>query len=408
MKFVHLADCHIDGFRDQRLSKLGIDNFMYVLNYAIQEKVDFVLLAGDLFNTALPRIDALKEVTFQLKKLQENNIPLYIIPGSHDFSPHGRTMLDVLELAGLVINVMKGHTKNGILHLDYTTDTKTNAKITGILGKSGMLDKEYYKDLNTSTLSSNNFRIFMFHTALEELKTPKLERMEASPISLLPLGFDYYAGGHVHITKRYSDATYKNIVYPGPTFPNSFSELEELKTGTFVLYNNNTITHKQIPNKEVVSCTINANSEIPEKVFDICLQELSKKNLDNTIVLLRFEGIVDGKVGDIDMQELFRYCYSNGAYVVLKNTHALQSKLFEEIVVHQNASVEEDTIQENIGKIPFTNTDKNELESIQSLLQQLDIEQFDGEKKTTFTERLVDIARCVLESDTSQFQQSKN
>ena len=35
-----------------------------------------VLLAGDLFNTALPRVDALKFVTRELKRLQEKNIPV--------------------------------------------------------------------------------------------------------------------------------------------------------------------------------------------------------------------------------------------------------------------------------------------------------------------------------------------
>ena len=39
------------------------------------KEVDFVIIAGDLFNTAIPRIDAVKFATEQLKRLQEANIP---------------------------------------------------------------------------------------------------------------------------------------------------------------------------------------------------------------------------------------------------------------------------------------------------------------------------------------------
>ena len=149
MKFVHFADCHIDGFKDPRLSKLSNDNFKYVIDYSLEKEVDFVLLAGDLFNTALPRIDSLKFVTAQLKRLQVANIPVYLIPGSHDYSPHGRTMLDVLELAGLIINVAKGTVnEKGDLNLEFTQDIKTKVLITGILGRAGMLDQQIYKTIN--------------------------------------------------------------------------------------------------------------------------------------------------------------------------------------------------------------------------------------------------------------------
>ena len=39
---------------------------------------------------------------------------------------------------------------------------------------------------------------------------------------------------------------YKNIVYPGPIFPASFSELEELKEGGFYIYNDGKIERKSI------------------------------------------------------------------------------------------------------------------------------------------------------------------
>src|SRR3989338_11407675 len=128
MKFAHLADCHIGGWRDPELKELSIRAFENAVEICIKEYVGFVLIAGDLFNTSLPSIDLIKRTAEILNKLKEHEIDVYIIPGSHDFSPSGKTMLGVLEKAGLVINSMR--IINNKLH--FVTD-KTNVKITGLV-----------------------------------------------------------------------------------------------------------------------------------------------------------------------------------------------------------------------------------------------------------------------------------
>lgn len=397
MKFVHFADCHIDGFKDPRLSKLGNNNFKFVIDFSLEKEVDFILLAGDLFNTALPRIDALKFVTEQLKLLQDADIPVYIIPGSHDYSPHGRTMLDVLELAGLVVNVAKGIiNEKGNLELQFTKDPKTEVLITGILGRAGMLDKMQYKIIDKTKIPDGK-KIFMFHTSIQELKTPKLEQMEASPIDILPSGFDYYAGGHVHIVNKFSNEMYANVVYPGPTFPNNFSELEDLKQGSFVYFENDSFEHKFIPGKKVITLVIDCNDLSYEEVHDKTMVLIEKSSIDNAVVLLRFFGIIEGKSANIDFKTLIQTCYDDGAYVVLRNTNKLQSKLFEEIANTNKASkdIEEDTIREHLDQIVFNGDERI---AIEELLKKLDTEILDGEKKTTFQERVVDTSKHVLEN----------
>lgn len=396
MRFVHFADCHIDGYKDPRLAKLGHDNFSYVIDFILDKKVDFVLLAGDLFNTALPRVDSLKFVTAQLKRLQEKNIPVYIIPGSHDYSPHGRTMLDVLELAGLVINVAKGEVnEKGQLELSFVQDEKTGVHITGIMGRAGMLDQQLYNKINTTNIP-NGKKIFMFHTSIQELKTPKLENMDASPLHLLPSGFEYYAGGHVHIVNKFSSPEYKNVVYPGPTFPNSFSELEDLGQGSFVYYENNDFKHEFIPNKKVISVHIDGDKQSCEEIYDKTKLWIEKTSMENAIVLLRFSGLVEGKTTDIDFKSLVQDCYEKDAYIVLRNTNKLQSKVFTEVTTSNKESqdIEKDTITEHMGQIEFPG---DEIKAIKELLVQLNVEQGDGEKKAIFTERLVEISKSILE-----------
>src|SRR3989344_3773229 len=75
----------------------------------------------------------------------------------------------------------------------------------------------------------------MLHTALTELKPDYLAKMESHPVSLLPKKCDYYAAGHVHIRKVADIEGVGKIVYPGPLFPNNFSELEK-ESGGFAIW----------------------------------------------------------------------------------------------------------------------------------------------------------------------------
>ena len=147
MKFAHFADCHIGGWREEKLKDLGIRAFREAIDICIKENVGFVLISGDLFNTALPSIDILKEVALILRKLKVKNIGVYVVPGSHDFSPSGKTMLDVLESSGLIVNVMKFENGKSKFFQD-----KTGVKITGILGRKGGLEKTDYLELNREEL----------------------------------------------------------------------------------------------------------------------------------------------------------------------------------------------------------------------------------------------------------------
>jgi hypothetical protein len=237
MRFAHLADVHIGAWRDPALKNLNLEAFRRAIHLILEKQLDFVLIAGDLFNTALPSLEHLKQTVGLLKRLRKQNIPIYVVPGSHDYSPGGRTIIDVLEEAELLVNVMVGEVIGNKLRLKFTLDNKTGAKIIGIRGKRGCLEKKDFEMLDVKPLEQEQgFKIFMFHTALDELKPEELENMESMPATEMPSNFDYYAGGHVHIVEQKSIANYKNLVYPGPVFPANFAELWKLGKGGFYIY----------------------------------------------------------------------------------------------------------------------------------------------------------------------------
>ena len=402
MKFAHLADCHIGSWRDPKLKDISTIAFQKAIDKCMEENVDFILISGDLFNTSLPRIDNLKTVVGTFKNLKEKNIPVYIIPGSHDYSPSGKTMLDVLENAGLFINVVKGEEIDGKLKLNFTIDKKTGAKITGMLGKRYSMEKEYYKNLILENLENEQgYKIFMFHSGIDELKPEDQQNIISQPLSLLPKNFNYYAGGHVHIVKDTKIEGYGTIAYPGPLFPNSFSELEKLERGGFYIVEDDKLTWQPIQVYNIHKIILKCDGKTPDQIYDEIITEIKDKEFINTIVLIRLSGsLASGKPYDIDFKDIFQKLYDKSAYFVMKNTNALTTKEFEEIKIDTNSTEDAESaiIKEHLGQIKIKDLDTEKEETlIKDLMKQLSTEKQEGETNPDFEKRVKDEVSKVLD-----------
>ena len=397
MKFAHMADCHLGGWRDPKMREVGINAFKLAVQTCVDEKVDFVLICGDLFNTAIPGIDVIKEAIIQFKLLRKNGIQIYLIPGSHDFSPTGKTVLDILEEAELCKNVFKGKVVDGSLVLKFTEDEKTGVKLTGILGKRGSLEKSYYEVLDLVSLENEpGEKIFLFHSPIEEYKEKHLHMMEALPISSFPKGFKYYAGGHVHTVMNREEKGYGKFVYPGPIFPNSFSEVEELRGGGFYIVEDNNVRRINLNLKPIESFTIDcdglASIEVSEKLLDVC-NELEVKD---KIVLMRIEGkLRAGSIADIRFRQAMELLNSKGAYFVMRNTRGLESIELEEINtgIENVDEIELDVIKEHASQIKL---DTDEKEFFLRLLDILSQEKSEGEIQSEFESRIITDSKAVL------------
>ena len=379
---------------------LNMQAFLRAIEMCCSEKVDFILIAGDLFNTALPAIEMLHSVTLELRKLKELEIPVYVIPGSHDFSASGKTMIDVLEGAGMLVNVCRGEVVGQKLRLRFTVDARTSAKITGMLGKKGMLDRVYYEDLDREYLEKEGgYKIFLFHTALTELKPRGLEQMDTYPVSLLPKGFEYYAGGHVHYPLEYSAEGYKKVAQPGALFPNNFKELEDLGSGGFYIITDGSVEWKEVKVKHRVVIAIDCEGKSAEEVYDAAVEALDQKEVADAVVLLRFTGMIKGgKVSDVPFQAIFDRIYGRKAYLVLKNAAALKSEEFEEINVQQNSvdEIEDALIREHVQQVSVGLSVEEEVLLTKELMGALSTEKKEGETVRDFEERVKREGMSVL------------
>ena len=400
MKFAHLSDLHIGGWRDPRMRELSMQVFLAAMERCIAEGVDFILFAGDLFNTALPEVDKLDRAAKKLKELKDRGIPVYVIPGSHDFSPSGKTMIDVFESAGLFTNVCKGGVVGQKLRLRFTVDRKTGAKLTGMLGKKGMLDRFYYEDLDRESLEQEpGYKIFLFHTSISELKPAHLAQMDSYALSLLPRGFRYYAGGHIHHRVEYHQPGYAAVTYPGALFPNSFSELERYGHGGFYLVEDDRLEWIPVKLKERIAITLSCDDRTPGEVQELLAAELKQQDIHDAIVTLRLEGTLrSGKASDINANEVMAQC--DGAFAVLRNMAALHSREFEEIKLEQKPieELEDALIREHTQQIRVEGMDAAAESALaKELMLALAIEKNDGETVRDFEERVKKGAVKVLE-----------
>ena len=91
-RFLHIADVHL-GF-DRYNSQVRTTDFFHTLwdvfeKYAIGTAVDFVVIAGDLFEHRMIQPAILNQAQLCLQQLQTAEIPVIAIEGNHDNCPYG-------------------------------------------------------------------------------------------------------------------------------------------------------------------------------------------------------------------------------------------------------------------------------------------------------------------------------
>jgi DNA repair protein SbcD/Mre11 len=384
VKFAHIADVHLGGWKQQPLQDLNFKSFETALEISIKEKVNFVLIAGDLFDTAYPPIETLKRTFLEFRKLKEARIPCFIIAGSHDYSVSGKTFLDVLEKAGFCKNVADFEEKDGKIILNPTV--YEGVAIYGYPGKRSSLEIPDLRRVKFND-APGMFKIFMLHTAIDKASQGNIH-METIETALLPKA-DYYALGHLHL-----DYEKDGFVYAGPVFPNNFQELADLQKGRFYIVDTESpkpLRKIDLKIKDVVVVEFEIKDAL--RATDIILYELEKRDLNDKIVLLRIRGELEtGKTSDIKFQKIEDFLKQKNAYFMLRNTHDLKQKEIEmEIEVKESENIEDDTVK--------IYSDQNPSQfnlSIPLLLNSLSIEKQEGETSETFLNRLVAETKKVL------------
>lgn len=307
MNFIHVSDTHLgaSNFKLKKREDDFLNSFKQVVDYCIKEKPDFIIHSGDLFDKGKPGNKVLLFTVKQLIKLKEKDIPLLITPGSHDVSVDG-TLLTILEKVGLLTNVSKPENyvkeKNHVL---MKGEEAGGAVIYGLPGRRANI-KEVYESIKPEP--SDKFKIFMFHHITTNIKDT--EFFADIPLSLLPKGMDYYAGGHWHEHESFSYQG-KPVVYPGSTEYGDTRSMERHKPRGFIHYKDGEPEFIELKNRGVVVKRVDCNRLTPEEATNKCLNSFSKEGGDSLIVL-KLEGVLSsGRRNMIDTSLIKKQAVSN-------------------------------------------------------------------------------------------------
>ncbi len=414
MKFSHITDCHLGSWKDPKMQFLNLESFKKSIDESIKQRVDFVFITGDLFDVAIPAVDVIASCAEKLKELNDSKIPCYIIPGSHDFSVSGKTIISVLEKAGLCYEVsynLESFEENSEKKLNFKKENKYSIfdnkpyYLIGLAGKKSGIEQKEINSFNES-IPEDKIKILGLHTTIKELLPKSLQKqVENGNVPTLSAeeilkneklkSFDYFALGHIH-NKAILEINNKIFAYPGALFPNNFSELVENKIGNFLIVEIDENTHQVKINefpiliKEICFLEINADNlnsiSLKQKIMDLA----EKESLNNKIVALKLYGVLEnGKISDIDFDAIDSFFESKKIYCLIKNISGLETKEFN-IRAKENSGktveeVEKNSVENAIEQKVLT-ADNQQL--FENLMKILDVEKVEGETNDVFSNRI--------------------
>ncbi len=263
--------------------------------------------------------------------------------------------------------------------------------IYGYPGRKSGMEVENLKNIYTNLLHS--FTILMLHTTIREVGADK--SIESIRKQKLPLA-NYYALGHIH--KRFEDyQDNSRYVYPGPTFPNNFQELSDLKYGSFQMVEVEGIDIKtqniEIPLKEVVTIELEVTNGLT--ATNEIISYIDKLALYDKIVLLKLKGnLAEGKTGDICFNEIENFMKKKEAYAFLRNISSIKP---HELVRTTNPTDNIQEIEQKSSREVFGNNPHNFNKYHLELMTALSIEKHEDERTVIYEERLLSELKTILE-----------
>lgn len=267
MKLLHTADWHIgrtlNGYSLLDEQKAA---FQQILDIALTEHVDGIVIAGDIYDRAIPNVDAVTTLNEMFKEINiDHHLPIYAISGNHDGAKRLNYGREWMEYNNFHLNTL--------IDEAFTPIETPNAQIFMLPFFDPMDVRAYYhrqvpeedtKKIHSITdamnrvlkdiekkFDPNKKHLLITHFAVTPNKDKKIELTSETTSTVGGLAsltadqfqmFDYVMMGHIHT--RYASPS-ENIRYSGS--PVKFNVKEARIKGTkgvdIVEINDDNITH---------------------------------------------------------------------------------------------------------------------------------------------------------------------
>lgn len=219
MRFAHISDTHL-GFRQYGLHERELDfyhAFEQAVRKIIQERPDFVIHSGDLFDFPKPQPRALWVAYRCFSKLKEKGIPVYAITGNHDMLMRRGAMPPHVLFSGLGMRMITAE-EPFFFHKDVFIG---GSPYTSKYFSSRLLETMSILSKKAEKYSKS---ILVMHQGIERFLPHQYELV----LEDIPKNFDYYAFGHIHSRIQHAFGKGK-LVYPGSTELWSLNEYDDYR-----------------------------------------------------------------------------------------------------------------------------------------------------------------------------------
>ncbi len=212
MRFVHCADLHLDsplrgleryeGAPVQDMREATRRSFINVVDLALRREVDFVLIAGDVFDGDWLDFNTGLFFGNQLRRLGDADIRVFIVRGNHD----------AMSKISKAVTLPKNTHVFKATRPDTVIDDRLGLAVHGQSFATGVVTDDlaaFYPDAHSGLLN-----IGLLHTALSGREGHE-PYAPTTPERLADKGYHYWALGHVHSHEAVRENPW--IVFPGNT-----------------------------------------------------------------------------------------------------------------------------------------------------------------------------------------------
>lgn len=247
MRLLHTADLHI-GKTVNDFSMLEDQKYILeqIKNIALYNEVDGVVIAGDIYDRAIPAGEAVMLLNDFLTELSKKGIAVYLISGNHD-SPErisfGENLLanQRVFIGGVYrgkLPVFQAEDKWGtveIVLLPFVRPAQADAR-TSEEAVAKLLQGYFEEEKKEKNTKEKKRRVLVTHYFVTDAgREPELSDSETTihvggldnvEASLFK-DFDYVALGHIHKPQKIGD---KPVYYSGSPLKYSFGEVNQTKS----------------------------------------------------------------------------------------------------------------------------------------------------------------------------------
>lgn len=231
MKILHVSDTHLGFSAYRKATPDGINQremdiyraFEQFIDYAIDEKPDLIIHAGDLFDSVRPNNRAITFAVNQIFRLTKKEIPVVIISGNHEHpklkeTGHIFSIFDNIEHTYPIYN---GKYETLFFEIE-------NKKIAVHAIPQCNSKKEYNYELKKlKPDKTSDYNILVSHGSVTGVQNFTMNEFNELiiPAKILSRNFDYIALGHFHRYTQLAD----NAFYSGSTESLTFTDANDKK-----------------------------------------------------------------------------------------------------------------------------------------------------------------------------------